>query len=52
MQHLPDTTPLTWEGDLAARMVAGIDRYLDAATAAAAAAREQHWERDLTSPEA
>ena len=42
-QPLPNTQPLTWEGDLAARMVAGIDRYLTAATDRAAADRERHW---------
>ncbi|MEN6545815.1 MAG: dienelactone hydrolase family protein [Armatimonadia bacterium] len=48
-QLLPDAKPLTWQGDLAARMVAGIHKYLDRATAESVGQREGYWKRDLTS---
>ena len=50
-QHLslPDVAPLTWKGDLAARMVAGIHKYLDRETEASTAGRAQYWRRDLSS---
>ena len=51
-QPLPGTAPLEWQGDLAARMVEGIDRYLTVATDRAAANRGNHWKRDYSSPEA
>ncbi|WP_145052460.1 hypothetical protein [Lignipirellula cremea] len=47
---LPGTQPLEWEGDIAAKMVDGIDRFLLRETAAAIALRERHWRRDLSSP--
>lgn len=40
---LPGTAPLTQEGDLAARMVDGINRYLDRETAAASGQRGRFW---------
>lgn len=40
---LPHTAPLTMEGDLAARMVAGINRWLDRETAAAPDKRARFW---------
>lgn len=46
---LPDVAPLTWKGDLATRMVAGIHKYLDRETRASIAGREQYWRRDLSS---
>ncbi len=49
---LPGTAPLMFEGDLADRMVAGIDRYLDRETAAAAASRGRLWKVDRSSPQA
>ena len=49
MKHLPDVKPLTWKGDLAARMVAGIDEYLRRTTAEHAAQRERTWKRDTQS---
>ncbi len=52
MESLPDTRPLTLQGDLAAQMVAGIDAYLTRALAAAVEQRERHWHRDLASHEA
>lgn len=50
-EQLPHTEPLTWEGDLAARMVEGIGKYLERNTAASVANRESHWKRDRSSPE-
>lgn len=38
-QGLPGTRPLTWEGDLAARMLDGMDRMLERGTAASARER-------------
>src|SRR5437879_3510308 len=49
---LPGTQPLTVEGDLAARMVAGIDKYLMRETAASVERRKQFWKPDYSSPEA
>jgi hypothetical protein len=49
---LPETKPLTEKGDLAARMVAGIDRYLMRELADSPARRQQYWKPDFSSPEA
>ena len=49
---LPGTVPLLAKGDLAAEMVAGIDRFLDRETTSVAAKRSARWQRDLTSREA
>lgn len=49
MTHLPEAKPLTWKGDLAARMVAGINKYLRRLTEAQAANREDYWKRDTGS---
>lgn len=46
---LPGTVPLTLEGDLAARMVAGINRYATRLTADSVAGRARHWKRDFSS---
>ncbi len=51
-EPLPDTKPLTAEGDLAAQMVAGIDQYLTRATADSVAKRKEYWKPDFSSPEA
>jgi dienelactone hydrolase len=48
----PGTQPLTMDGDLAAQMLTGIDKYLDRVSAEAPKARERYWQRDLGSPEA
>ncbi|MDA1313107.1 MAG: dienelactone hydrolase family protein [Acidobacteria bacterium] len=42
---------MQWQGDLAARMVAGIDRYLTAATQATITSRAAAWKPDYTSRE-
>jgi dienelactone hydrolase len=51
-EPLPDTKPLTEEGDLAARMVAGIDQYLTRELAASVEKRKALWKPDFSSPEA
>ncbi|HYT94696.1 MAG TPA: hypothetical protein VEL76_38625 [Gemmataceae bacterium] len=51
-QPLPGTKPLTMQGDLAAQMVAGIDKYLTRELAASVAKRAAHWKQDFSSPEA
>ncbi len=51
-QPLAGTAPLELQGDLAAQMVAGLDRYLDRVTAGSAARRRGHWQFDTSSNEA
>jgi dienelactone hydrolase len=51
-EPLPDTKPLTEEGDLAAKMVAGIDKYLMRELAASMKKRNQYWKPDFSSAEA
>ena len=51
-EPLPDTKPLTDEGDLAAKMVEGIGKYLDRATTASVEKRKEFWKPDFSSPEA
>jgi hypothetical protein len=51
-EPLPGTQPLTLEGDLAARMVAGIDAYLMRELAASVEQHKQYWHPDFSSPEA
>lgn len=48
---LPGTVPLTGNDDLSAAMVAGIGRYLDAATAASVKTRAERWPVKDTSPQ-
>ena len=45
---LAGTAPLTMEGDLSAQMIAGIARFLERQTGAAAAQREQFWKPELS----
>ena len=49
---LPGTAPLTLQGDLAAQMVAGIDRFLARQLQAVVGRRRGRWQRDVASPEA
>src|SRR5262245_4684537 len=51
-ESLPDTKPLTREGDLAAQMVEGIDTYLMRELAASVEKRKEHWKPDFSSVEA
>ena len=48
-ERLPGTAELTWEGDLSARMVAGIDRFLMRRLKAAPEGRAAFWDRDFSS---
>ena len=47
--NLPGTAELTWDGDLSARMVAGIDRFLMRRLEAAPEGRAAFWQRDFSS---
>ncbi len=51
-EPLPNTKPLTETGDLAAKMVAGIHKYLDRELADAPKKRDALWKADLASKEA
>jgi dienelactone hydrolase len=51
-EPLPDTKPLIEQGDLAAKMVEGIDKYLMREIAASVEKRKQFWNTDFSSPEA
>jgi dienelactone hydrolase len=51
-EPLPGTKPLTAEGDLAARMVAGIDQYLMRELAASVQKRQAVWKLDLSTRQA
>lgn len=46
---LPNTTPLTLQGDFSAQMVAGIDRFLTVETERAPVERQKMWQRDFSS---
>ena len=49
--ELPNTKPLTDDGDLAAHMVAGMHKYLDRELAASVEKRPALWKVDTSSPE-
>jgi dienelactone hydrolase len=49
---LPGTERLTMEGDIAAQMVAGIDKFLLREIELSVGRREKYWKRDFSSPEA
>lgn len=49
---LPNTKPLTMQGDLSAQMVAGISRFLDRATEHTLRTRRRFWKRDFSSAQA
>lgn len=51
-EPLPNTKALTEDGDLAAKMVAGIHKYLDREIAASPKVRDGLWKIDSTSPAA
>lgn len=50
-EPLANTRPLVEEGDLAARMVEGIHKYLDRELAASVEKRKAFWKPDFSSPE-
>jgi dienelactone hydrolase len=52
VRTLPGTQPLTWEGDLSEKMMDGAHRYIERQIAHSIAARQRHWRRDPSSPEA
>ena len=47
---IPDAPPLTLEGDIAAQLVDGVDRFLLREIEQSVSGRAKHWQRDLTSP--
>ncbi len=49
---LPGTEPLTWDDDIASRLVDGVDRFLLGKLAASIDQRAPYWRRDFTSPQA
>src|SRR6476659_8965314 len=49
---LAGTQPLTMDGDIAAQMVAGIDKFLLREIDLSVERREKYWKRDFSSPEA
>src|SRR5881628_3169026 len=52
VETLPQTQPLTWAGDLSARMVDGIDRFLMREIERSVGERQKLWHRDFSSREA
>ncbi len=50
-EPLPDTQPLTLEGDIAAQLVAGVDKFLLRKIDESAAARDKVWPRNFATPE-
>src|SRR5437016_10951304 len=52
VETLPQTQPLTWDGDLSARMVEGIDRFLMREIERSVGERQKLWHRDFSSREA
>jgi dienelactone hydrolase len=51
-QALPNTAPLTWEGDMSMRLMEGAHRFVERKIGESTHTRQQHWNRDLTSPQA
>ena len=49
---LPGTKPLTWTGDIASRMVDGVDKFLLRQLDRSVRRRAAHWRRDPSSPAA
>ncbi len=50
--QLPNTQPLTWDDDLADRMMDGLHRFVERKIEHAVANRKQFWNWDTSSPEA
>jgi len=50
-QPLPGTTPLSWEDDIASRLVTGADAFLLRKLAESVERRARHWARDRSSRE-
>ncbi len=49
---LPNTAPLTLQGDIASVLVEGVDKFLLEQIAKESNSRARHWRRDLSSPSA
>jgi dienelactone hydrolase len=49
---LPDTKPLTTQGDIAMQLVEGVDKFLLREIDKSVERRARHWKRDFSSPEA
>src|SRR6516164_9258790 len=49
---LPDTKPLTLEGDIASQLVEGVDKFLLREIDRSVERRARRWKRDFSSPEA
>ena len=49
LESLPGTGPLTWDDDIASRMVAGVDRFLLGKIETSAGKRAGFWKRDVSS---
>src|SRR5262245_12625709 len=49
---LPDTKPLTMQGDIAMQLVEGVDKFLLHEIDKSVERRARHWKRDFSSPEA
>ena len=49
---LPGTKPLKMQGDIAAQLVAGVDKFLLRKINESVAGRAKHWKRDFSSVEA
>src|SRR5215475_6392470 len=49
---LPETKPLTMQGDIAAQLVEGVDRFLLREIDKSVERRAKFWKRDFSSPEA
>jgi len=52
IEALPNTKPLTMEGDIASELVSGVDRFLLREIEKSVEKRARHWKRDFSSPEA
>ena len=49
LESLPDTKPLTWQGDLSKRMMDGAHRYIERKIGESITLRQKYWKRDLSS---
>ena len=49
IRPLPGTQPLTWDGDLAERMMDGAHKYVERIILESVEARRKYWKRDLSS---
>jgi hypothetical protein len=49
IQTMPGTQLLSWQGDLSERMMDGAHKYVERKIAESMKARQQYWNRDLSS---